>query len=162
MKKQPKITIFVTFLYKIIKMKHKIIFYLLLLVQLIVSCKSITIRQKEIHSKSNSFNKETENRELAPIEYVKWVRDEKNGLRVLKQEGIYIYELQYQPVEYLVVLQERSEEIEAYTLSEEIEKRGDLQYFTFKMSTTTGKGILSDRDLIIENKDIYLLSGLYQ
>jgi len=151
-------------------MNKKIIFYTLLLLPLIVSCKSThsgkNEGQDDSRAESNStfnfFNKETESRELTPIEYVQWVRDERNGLRISKQEGAYIYELQYQPVEYLVVLQERSEKIKASTLKEEAEKRGDLQYFTFKMSTTKGKGILSDKDLFIENKDIYLLSGLQQ
>ncbi len=153
------------------KMSTKIICYALLFVQLIVSCKSSTSSgkkegQEDFHAESSSllnfFNKETEKSELIPVEYIQWVRNEKNGLKISKQEGIYLYELQYQPIEYLVVLQERSEEIKASTLKEEMEKRGDLQYFTFKMSSTKGKGILSDKDLAIENKEIYLLSGLQQ
>jgi hypothetical protein len=153
-------------------MRNKIIFYILLLIPLIISCKSSAAPtgkgsgqegfRVESNSPFNFFNKKAEDRELTPIEYVQWIRDEKNGLKIRKQEGIYMYELQYQPVEYLVILQERSEEITASTLKKEMEKRGDLQYFTFKMSSTKGKGILSDEDLVIENKDIYLLSGLQQ
>lgn len=148
-------------------MNKKNIFYALLLLQFIVSCEGGALSggndgredsRAESSSFFNFFNKE--NKELTPVKYVQWVRDERNGLRVIKQEGSYIYELQYQPVEYLVVLQERSEKIKASTLKEESEKRGDLQYFTFKMSSAKGKGILSDKDLFIENKDIYLLSGL--
>jgi hypothetical protein len=150
-------------------MNNKTIFYILLLVQLIVSCKANSHPgkkegQENFHTGSNAFsgffNKETENRELTPLEYVQWVRDERNGLRINKQVDSYIYELQYQPVEYLVLLQERNDEIKASELKKETEERGDLQYFTFKMSSTKGKGILSDKDLFIENKDIYLLSGL--
>ncbi len=153
------------------KMNKKIIFYTLLLLQLIVSCKSSTLSGKnngqedsdtETSSFFDFFSKEPDNRELTPVEYVQWVRDERNGLKISQQEDKYIYELQYQPIEYLVILQERSEEIKASTLKDEAEKRGDLQYFTFKMSSTKGKGILSDKDLFIENKDIYLLSGLQQ
>ncbi|MDR1729697.1 MAG: hypothetical protein LBR52_03450 [Prevotellaceae bacterium] len=152
-------------------MNRKIIFYAFLLLQLTVSCKSSTHSgrndiQQDSPVGANSFldffNKEPENKELTPAEYVQWVRDERNGLRVNRQEGAYTYEIQYQPVEYLVVLQERSEVIAASTLKEEAERRGDLLYFTFKMSSEKGKGILSDNDLVIENKDIYLLSGLQQ
>ena len=94
-------------------MRNNIILYILLLTQLTVSCKSSVHsgkqgEQENFHAESNSFfdffykeNKETENierRELTPFEYVQWVRDVKNGLRVIKREGVYIYELQYQPV----------------------------------------------------------------
>jgi len=156
-------------LIKTTKMNKLLIIYPLLLLYLGISCTNAHSEesgqensQAETSSFLDFFSKKTEPKELLPIEYVQWVRDERNGLRIKKQDGNYVYELQYQPIEYLVVLQERSEEIKASTLKEEAKKRGDLHYFTFKMATTKGKGILSDKDLFIENKEIYLLSGLQQ
>lgn len=147
-------------------MNKKTIFYPLLFLCFAVSCESSaqTENNNEQAESSSffSFFSKTEPKELPPVEYVQWVRDERNGLRIKKQDGAYMYELQYQPVEYLVVLQERSEKIKASTLKEEAAKRGDLQYFTFKMLSVQGKGILSDKNLFIENKEIYLLSGLQQ
>ncbi len=99
---------------------------------------------------------------LTPVEYVQWVEAEENGLKIRQQEGRYIYELQYQPLEYLTVLQEKSNKISDSVLKQGIEERGNFQYFTFKMSTVSGKGILSDKDVAIENKEHYLLSGLQQ
>ncbi len=97
---------------------------------------------------------------LPPIRYVEWIENEANGLRIKQQDFPYSYELQYQPLEYLAVRQARKLEITVSEIKEEEQKRGDLLYFTFKMRNTQGRGILSDKELQIENKDSYLLSGL--
>jgi len=99
-------------------------------------------------------------KELSPIEYVHWVEDAHNGLRVKKQQGSFIYELQYQPLEYLVALQERKEELEKSVLEKEIEERDGFEYFTLKISTIRGKGLSSDEKIIIANKEWYFLSGM--
>lgn len=99
-------------------------------------------------------------RELLPIEYVRWVEDSRNGLCVREQRGEYIYELQYQPLEYLVALQERKEELEKKRMEEEMEKRKHLEYLTLKISTIRGKGISSDKEVEIADKELYLLSGM--
>jgi regulatory protein YycI of two-component signal transduction system YycFG len=149
-------------------MRKKIFIYIIMPI-LFFSCHSLGITEKgnrkEKDKKStsffDSFTKE-EKKELTPIEYVRWVEDKKNGLRITHQEGAFFYELQYQPLEYLVVMQERTEQIEASLLKEEMDKRGDLQYFKLKMYTEKGKGLLSRDELNIENKELYLLSGLQQ
>ena len=99
-------------------------------------------------------------RKLPPVEYVRWVEDEKNGLKIKQQDAPYTYELQYQPVEYLAVRQTKSLQISSSVLKAEMQKRGDLEYFTFKMWNEISRGILSDKELEIENKSSYLLSGL--
>ena len=97
---------------------------------------------------------------LSPVEYVQWIENKENGLKVSWKDEAYLYELQYQPVEYLAVRQTRSQQITSAALKEGVQKRGDLLYFTFKMWDENGRGILSDKDLEIENKSSYLLSGL--
>lgn len=99
-------------------------------------------------------------KELSPVEYANWVENSKNGLKVKQQDGEFIYEIQYQPLEYLVVLQERKEQLEQSLLKQEIEKREGLNYFTFKLSTIHGTGIFSDKNIHMDNKDLYLLSGI--
>ena len=99
-------------------------------------------------------------KKLNPREYAGWIENEKKGLKVRRQQASYFYELQYQPLEYLVVIQERTEKIQKKVLKEELEKRGEFLYFTFKMSTEKGTGILSDKEIQFEDKDRYLLSKM--
>ncbi|MGE3823811.1 MAG: hypothetical protein AB7G44_06270 [Bacteroidia bacterium] len=40
---------------------------------------------------------------VSPVDYVKWVEDENNGLKRTKEIGDYIFELQYQPLEYMAL-----------------------------------------------------------
>ncbi len=97
---------------------------------------------------------------LSPVDYVQWVETKENGLKVYLQDEPYMYELQYQPVEYLAVKQSGSLHITTATLKDGVQSREGLIYFTFKMWNKQGKGILSDKALEIENKSSYLLSGL--
>ena len=97
---------------------------------------------------------------LSPVEYVQWIENKENGLKVSWKDEAYLYELQYQPTEYLVVRQTKSRQITSSALKEGVQKRGELLYFTFKMWNEKGRGILSDKNLEIENKNSYLLSGL--
>ena len=157
----------------LLKMRKEIFIYISVLL-FVFSCHSTRMTEgsnmeetevKDVESASffdMLFGNKKEKEELMPVEYVRWVEDEKNGLRIRQQEGEYLYELQYQPLEYIVVLQERTGQIKASLLKEEMEKRGDLQYFTLKMYSGKGKGLLSDKELEAENKELYLLSGLQQ
>lgn len=151
-------------------MKINIIIINIFLFQIFCSCHRGNTGQEEKDKNQASeslfgFMGNTEDikipKKLPPIEYARWIENKKNGLNISQQQGSFIYELQYQPVEYLVVLQERKEQIEPNLLKEEVEKRGDLLYFTFKMyNTADGKGILSNENIEIENKESYLLSGI--
>lgn len=46
-------------------------------------------------------------REVSVQEYIVWVEDEKNGLKVRKEVGEFIFELQYKPSAYLAAVQNR-------------------------------------------------------
>jgi hypothetical protein len=46
------------------------------------------------------------NSRLAPKEYLKWIQDYKNELHVLKNEGEYSFDLQYEPLQYKWLLQQ--------------------------------------------------------
>jgi hypothetical protein len=123
----------------------KNIVFFVLVVTILLSCRTTDFLGKE---------------KLLPEDYVQWVENKENGLRIDMEDEPYMYELQYQPIEYLVVRQIRSPQITSAALKEGTQKRNGLLYFTLKMWTKDGKGILSDKNLIIENKNSYLLSGL--
>lgn len=42
-------------------------------------------------------------KKVDPIEYIKWVEDENNGLKRTKEIGDYVFELQYQPIDYMAL-----------------------------------------------------------
>ncbi|MDR1678409.1 MAG: hypothetical protein LBR81_01365 [Prevotellaceae bacterium] len=141
-------------------MKKILIFYVMLT---LISCNSDLVKKMGVqHKASDTSIVSAVPKELSPVDYAAWIQNEEAGLKLRSQHGAYKYELQYQPPAYLVVVQERTEQIEEKLLREEINKRGDLQYFSFKMSTIDGKGILSNKDIAIDNRDSYLLSGLQQ
>jgi hypothetical protein len=107
-------------------------------------------------------------RELTPLEYVKWVENPENGLVVKKQMGNYNFLLQYQPIAYNVLNELQKEEVEAAVLQKEIESKEGLQYLTIKMSTIQKKPIFSGKNLTDSirsylnyqiKKDFYLLEG---
>ena len=148
------------------KLIKNIFLILILNILIIVSCtqnKSPFGSSSKFSGSSGMFGfgrKELSPVELKPAEYARWIENKENGLYIIQQQGQYIYELQYQPVEYSVIMQERKEELPASLLKEEIKKRGDLQYYTFKMSNINGMGICSNKELNIDKKEIYLLSGM--
>lgn len=123
----------------------KIVVSFLFMVFFFVSCQTLNFTAKT---------------KMLPIDYVGWVENDANGLKVSVHDGIYMYELQYQPIEYLILQEVRSTQISSKELKAACQKRDGLLYFTLKMQTEEGKGILSDKDLDFEHKSSYLLSGL--
>jgi hypothetical protein len=79
------------------------------------------------------------NNSLPPTEYAKWIENEKNGLKIKKTIGEYEFILQYKPVEYVVVMEEKNERLEKKTLDNRIEKLNGLQYFNLRLKSTDEK-----------------------
>ncbi len=73
--------------------------------------------------------------ELQPVEYMKWIENENNGLRVKKEIGNFEFMLQYKPLEYVTLLEQKM----ANTQSDSIRRRtlelGDMQYYTFRITS---------------------------
>ncbi len=97
---------------------------------------------------------------LTPKEYAQWVENPDHGLSITKKEKNYQFTLAYKPIEYLVALQQRQEQLPAELLEKEMKKMKDMQYYTLKLSTTTGKPVFSGDALHFPEKEIYLLSGI--
>jgi hypothetical protein len=107
-------------------------------------------------------------KELTPLEYVKWVKNPENGLQLNKQIENYNFLLQYQPIEYTVINELQQEEIEDKILKKGMKSKEGLQYLTFKMATVENKAIFSGNSLTdsVRNylnyeikKDFYLLEN---
>jgi len=69
--------------------------------------------------------------ELEPMEYVRWVENENNGLKVSRQIGEFIFTVQYKPLEYKILQKLKDPGITYDRLEEEKKEIEDMQYFTF-------------------------------
>lgn len=72
---------------------------------------------------------------LAPSDYVDWVRDESNGLKVEKEIAGQSFTLQYKPAAYEVLMQDKDHSISKQNLSEYESNSGGLQFFTLTIIT---------------------------
>ncbi|MDR1680053.1 MAG: hypothetical protein LBR81_09820 [Prevotellaceae bacterium] len=116
-----------------------------LLIALFASCRTIGVLRQEA---------------LQPIDYVRWIENKDNGLKIDMEDSPYLYELQYQPVAYLAIRQTNNPQITPAALKQAIDNRGDYLYFSLKMQKQGERGILSDMDINSVNKNSYLLSGI--
>lgn len=109
----------------------------------------------------------------APEEYVIWVDDKNNGLKVEKTIEDFTYALHYKPLEYVALQELKKDSVSARELKETMERYSGLQYFTFRISTG-GTGELLKKKLVNTNdyyariqyysfdmqKDLKLIEGI--
>lgn len=72
---------------------------------------------------------------LEPVEYVKWIENPENGLKVEKPIGDYQFTLLYKPLEYIVLKEAKQLEIKKSELKKGVEEISDFDYFTFQIGT---------------------------
>ncbi len=65
-------------------------------------------------------------------EYMSWVRDYKNGLHVQKQSGEFLFDLQYQPPEYLLL--QRNPQLTQNGYAAAVKETEGLQYYILTAS----------------------------
>lgn len=82
------------------------------------------------------------NQKLPPVEYVRWVEDEKNGLKREKTLGDMIFSAQYKPESYIVCEEERKESIADTVLKKKLKELTDMQYYDLKIEIKDGQGEL--------------------
>ncbi|WP_090996362.1 hypothetical protein [Pedobacter insulae] len=68
---------------------------------------------------------------MKPADYVRWVEDEGNGLRVTRNMGEYAFTLQYKPVDYMIAQEARSNEIAPEYLAKRRQQLGNDLHFNF-------------------------------
>lgn len=70
---------------------------------------------------------------VRPAEYVNYIEDPKNGLKVEKKVNGITYTLQYQPVNYCVMMEERSFSILQETFQNEYNRFKGLEHYVFRI-----------------------------
>ena len=88
--------------------------------------------------------------ELLPADFIKWTKNEQNGLRPTQFTSNFKYELQYKPYNYLVSVEGRSNELSQKRVSERQKELDGFQYYTLKIESNDGQEIMVSR---IENQD---------
>jgi hypothetical protein len=86
-------------------------------------------------------------KEMVPSEYVKWVTDTENGLRVSKNIGDCSYVLQYKPSEYEVLLHNQDVALNKRTMDSLKETVKGLQYFMLTISNKDGKEVAGENSI---------------
>jgi hypothetical protein len=91
---------------------------------------------------------------LPPWDYVKWVEDSKNGLKIVKKMKDFNFTIQYEPANFIVANLEKDPNLKTSVLNGKRNKYEDLQYFTIQiLCPNTTQDILT---MGINNRDIYL------
>jgi hypothetical protein len=100
---------------------------------------------------------------LAPTEYVDWVRDENNGLRVVKEIDGQQFILQYKPAEYEVLMQNKNHSATSTQLKEYTVNSGDLQFFTLTIVTDDHREIAASGgadENVFQERVMYMMSEM--
>lgn len=86
----------------------------------------------------NSITKER----MSPGSYVKWVEDEKNGLKEHKVIDDMVYTAQYKPYDYIICEEEKKDVIPDTIVKSELKELNGLQYIDLKIALKSGQGEL--------------------
>lgn len=100
---------------------------------------------------------------LSPDEYVSWIENGQNGLCPSKQIGQLQFDLQYKPLEYIVLKDNAGTKLSAAEMKKQVSDIGDMQYFTLRISSEKGGDLLrSDAMEMAEfsNRLAYFSSGM--
>lgn len=91
---------------------------------------------------------------LPPVDYVRWVKDPSNGLLQSKEVKSYSFLAQYKPIEFMIVQEERREELPQERLESRRADFGvDYLYYNFRIKNTEGE--LSPLGSGVESDQVY-------
>lgn len=76
---------------------------------------------------------------LAPDEYVKWIENNDNGIKVAKKIGDFTYAALFKPYEYVALTELKKDSINKKNVQQKINECDGLQYFTFRISAENQK-----------------------
>ena len=77
-------------------------------------------------------------KELSVKDYLAWVNNPENGLKVSKEIKEYKIELFYKPVEYIAINEQKTTEIDTALFFQRIKEIKDFQYYTLKIESLKG------------------------
>ena len=79
--------------------------------------------------------------ELSVMEYINYVQNSSNGLRVSKAIDQYQFEIQYEPIEYLITKENKdSLDFSEVFLDAKRKEYGNMHYFVFRIKKENGSG----------------------
>jgi len=79
---------------------------------------------------------------LEPIDYVGWVQNPENGLKMNKVIDDIQFSVQYKPYEYIVCMEERTPSVQDSLLKRKFNELSEMQYFDLTISLVDGAGEL--------------------
>jgi hypothetical protein len=81
--------------------------------------------------------------EVMPVnEYIKWVKDPRNGLLKIKAMDELEYAVQYKPYPYIICMEEQTDKLADTMVSRKIKELESVQYYDLKISLKDGQGEL--------------------
>lgn len=80
----------------------------------------------------------SERKELPPMEYVAWIENAENGLKVTKKVDDIVFTLQYKPHDYLVLKESKKVSPAPEDIIKGKKEIEDMQYFTFQVGNEAG------------------------
>ncbi len=90
---------------------------------------------------------------LSPREYIAWVDDKTNGLKVEKTIGEFTYMFQYKPTDYVAIMDLKKDSIKKEELTSKTEEYSGLQYCNFRISTESQGELLKKN--VVNESDYY-------
>lgn len=79
-------------------------------------------------------------KELVPRDYAKWIENTNNGLRIEKEIGDYIFDIQYKPLDYAALLEIKKDSVSKQEIEKIKKEMEGLQYYTLKISAKNFSG----------------------
>lgn len=80
--------------------------------------------------------------ELEIKDYLAYVKNPDNGLKISKDLNEYQFELQYKPVEFIAINEQRTTQIDTALFDQRIKELNGLQYYTLKIQSLTGAEVM--------------------
>src|ERR1035437_3440327 len=72
---------------------------------------------------------------LSPKDYIAWIENKDNGLKIQKEMDQIDYSIQYKSIDYIIVKEEKSNNIEKTTLESRRKVLEKMQYYTLRIAS---------------------------
>jgi hypothetical protein len=82
-------------------------------------------------------------KELECNEFIRWIENEDNGLRVTKKIDDYNFTLQYKPFEYIFLLENKSLKPSLVDFNARKNEMGGMQYYTLRISSESTRELMN-------------------
>lgn len=81
---------------------------------------------------------------LHPADYVNWLKDESNGLKLVRHIGRYDFELQYKTPEFVALQNLRKTTVDEGEVAELKKRYEDIEQYTFRISSSNQEDLLDE------------------